>query len=188
MTDPALLRRAAMLDRDGTIVADTQYLRDADTVRLLPGAGEAIRRLALAGLPAIVCTNQSGIARGIISLSAYRAVRLRTAELLEAEGAAILDSFVCPHHPDFTGPCACRKPGPLLYEQAAAVHRLDLSRSVFVGDKYRDVAPATRYGARGYLVRWEETPAEDVARAERDGHVVVGSLLEAVNLLLGRSE
>lgn len=187
MTHAIVRRRAAMLDRDGTIVADTQYLRDPSAVRLLPGASEALRRLAAAGMPAIVCTNQSGIARGIISLAAYRAVRLQTEALLDAEGAALLDSFVCPHHPDITGPCRCRKPDTLLYERAADVHRLDLAHSVFIGDKYRDVAPATRFGGRGFLIRWEETPADDVARAEHDGHVVVSSLLEAVVRLLDHS-
>ena len=172
-------RRAALLDRDGTIIVDEHYLGDPSRVELLPGAAEAIRILSSAGIPSVVCSNQSGIARGMISLEQYRAVRLRTAALLEAEGAFLLDSFACPHHEDFTGPCECRKPGTLLFRQAAALHRLDLSRSVFVGDKYRDVAPAMGFGAAGYLVRSTDTPAEDVERAERDGFPAVGSLLEA---------
>ena len=65
-------------------------------------------------------------------------------------------SFVCPHHEQFTGPCACRKPGTLLFERAATLHGLDLSRSMFVGDKHRDVAPAVhvrRAGVPGALAR-----------------------------------
>jgi D-glycero-D-manno-heptose 1,7-bisphosphate phosphatase len=178
------LRRAAMLDRDGTIVVDTNYLRDPDTVALLPGAALAIRRLAQAGIPSIVCTNQSGIARGIISLAQYRAVRRRVDELLLAEGATLLDSFCCPHHPDITGPCACRKPGTLLYERAAATHGLDLSRSVFIGDKMRDVEPAGAFGARAWLVRSPVTPPSDVDTARRRGIAVVDSLDDAVSALL----
>jgi histidinol-phosphate phosphatase family protein len=181
------LRAAALLDRDGTIIADEHYLCDPDRVALLPGAAEAIRTLAAAGIPSVVCSNQSGIARGIVSLEQHRAVRLRLAQLLEDEGAPLLDSFFCPHHEDFTGPCACRKPGTLMFEQASALHRLDLSRSLFVGDKLRDVTPAAAFGGAGYLVRSPDTPADDVARAEQNGHAVVTSLLEAARHFLGRA-
>ena len=140
-------RRAALLDRDGTIIADEHYLAVPDPVTLLPGAADAIGMLARAGVPSIVCSNQSGIARGLLTLEQYHAVRVRVAELLEAAGATLLDSFVCPHHEQFTGSCACRKPGTLLFERAASLYDLDLSRSLFAGDKHRDVAPAARYGA-----------------------------------------
>jgi histidinol-phosphate phosphatase family protein len=180
-------RAAALLDRDGTIIVDEHYLGDADRVALLPGAAEAIRALATAGIPSVVCSNQSGIARGIVSLEQHRAVRLRLAQLLEENGAQLLDSFFCPHHEDFSGPCACRKPGTLMFEQAAALYGLDLSRSLFVGDKLRDVVPAATFGGTGFHVRSPDTPAEDVARAERDGHVVVDSLLDAARLFLARS-
>jgi D-glycero-D-manno-heptose 1,7-bisphosphate phosphatase len=180
-------RPGAFLDRDGTLIADQHYLSDPDRVALLPGAADAVRLLAAAGVPSVVCSNQSGIARGLISLEQQRAVRLRMNALLEAEGALLLDTFVCPHHEDFTGPCACRKPGTLLFEQAAALHRLDPARSLFVGDKHRDVAPVARLGGTGYLVRSADTPVEDVERAEREGHSVVASLLEAARHFLGRA-
>ena len=176
--------QAAMLDRDGTIVLDTDYLRDPDTVALLPGAAAAIRRLSDAGIASIVCTNQSGIARGIISLAQYRAVRRRIDDLLAAQGAMLLDSLACPHHPDLTGPCACRKPGTALYERAAAAHGFDLARCVFIGDKARDVAPARAFGARAWLVRSSVTPAADVVAAEERGARVVESLADAVHDLL----
>lgn len=176
-----------MLDRDGTIIHDRIYTRDPDDVVLLPGASEAIRLLASKGYPAIVITNQSGIARGIISLAQYRAVRQRTDELLAAEGAALLDSFACPHHPEITGPCDCRKPGTGLYERAAAVHGFDLSRCVFIGDKARDVEPARAFGARAWLVRSSVTPDADVARARAGGALVADSLAAAVHELLAPS-
>ena len=180
-------RRAAFLDRDGTISVDAHYLSEPDRVALLPGAAEAIRLLAASGVPSVVCSNQSGIARGLVSLEQHRAVRLRVASLLEGHGAQLLDTFVCPHHEQFTGPCACRKPGTLLFEQAAALHGLDLGRSMFAGDKHRDVAPATRFGAAGFLVRSPDTPAEHVVAAERDGAVVVDSLLDAARRFLERT-
>jgi D-glycero-D-manno-heptose 1,7-bisphosphate phosphatase len=73
--------------------------------------------------------------------------------LLEAEGVVLEAVYYCPHHPDFTGPCDCRKPGLALFEQAAAELSLDLRRSVFLGDRLKDVLPARALGGQGYLVR-----------------------------------
>lgn len=180
-------RRAALLDRDGTIIVDEHYLADPDRVALLPGAAEAIRLLARAGVPSIVCSNQSGIARGLVTLEQYHAVRRRTNELLDAESAPLLDSFVCPHHEDFTGPCECRKPRTALFERAAALHGLDLSRCMFAGDKYRDVAPAATFGAPAYLVRSHDTTEEHERCARESGAMVVDSLLDAARLYLERA-
>jgi histidinol-phosphate phosphatase family protein len=176
--------RAAFLDRDGTIIPDRAYTRDPDDVSLLPGAAEAIRTLAAAGLPSIVITNQSGIARGLISLSQYRAVRKRLDDLLAAEGAVLADTFTCPHHPDFYGVCTCRKPSTGLYERAAVVHDLDLSRCLYMGDKSRDLIPALEFGGRGVLVQSSHTASEDIAHATAAKLPVVPSLHDAVALLL----
>lgn len=176
--------RAAFLDRDDTLVVDRHYMSDPDSLVLLPGAAEAIRRMAAAGIPSIICTNQSGIARGLISLAQHRAVHLRLLELLAAEGAELLDTFSCPHHPDFTGPCDCRKPETGLFERAAALHRLDLARCLFAGDRYRDVSAARTFGGRGLLVLSPSTPSGDAALAERDGIPCASSLLAGVNEFL----
>jgi len=176
--------QAAFLDRDGTIIVDYHYLNDPANVELLPGAAEAIRLLAAAGIPSVVCTNQSGIARGAISLEQYRAVRLRMEELLRAEGAALLDTFSCPHHPDVTGPCPCRKPETGLYERAAALHKLDLSRCLYAGDRYRDVAACTVFHGTGLFVDSRVSEPEDRVRAVAEGMTVVPSLLDGVRPLL----
>ena len=177
-------RKAAMLDRDGTIIPDRVYTCEPDDVVLLPGAATAIRQLAAAGYPSIVVTNQSGIARGLISLTQYHAVRRRLDELLMAEGAMLTDTFTCPHHPDFGSPCACRKPNTGLFERAARVHELDLSRCLYIGDKARDVTPALKFGGRGVLVQSRYTADEDVAQADAASIRVVASLIDAVALLL----
>ena len=173
-----------MLDRDGTIIPDRAYTCDPDDVTLLPGAAAAIRRLAAAGFPAIIITNQSGIARGLISLAQYSAVRQRLEDLLAGEGAVLADTFTCPHHPDVTGPCTCRKPATGLYERAAIMHDLDLSRCLFVGDKARDIIPAMALGGRGVLVRSTNTNDADLVHADSAEQPVVSSLSEAVDLLL----
>jgi histidinol-phosphate phosphatase family protein len=168
-------RPAVFLDRDGTLIADTGYIADPTVVRLLPGAGEAVARLNRSGLAVVVVTNQSGIARGLLDEAAYAAVARRLEGLLSAAGARLDGAYHCPHHPDFTGPCDCRKPGPLLYQRAAAELELDLAASWWVGDRLRDVLPAERFGGRGLLV----------APAGRGRFPAVRDLAEAVDIVLG---
>ncbi len=146
------MRSAVFLDRDGTIIEDVGFLRDPDQVRLLPGAATAIRQLNVGGLLAIVVTNQSGIARGVLAEPEYRASERRLDELLRRENARLDAHYFCPHLPEVSGPCECRKPGLLLYRQAAERFGVDLEHSWWVGDRVRDVLPAESFGARGILV------------------------------------
>jgi len=173
-------RRAAFLDRDGTLIVEKHYLADPAGVELIPGVGAALRELRRAGYALIVVTNQSGLARGVIRPDDYAAVERRVAELLAAEGVTLDGVYHCPHHPDVSGPCECRKPGLGLYRRAAAEHGLELAGSLFVGDRERDVIPALALGGTGYLVRTgygatagEAVPpgvriARDLAEAVRD--------------------
>ena len=183
MTDRAG-RGAAFLDRDGTIIDDTHYLADPALVRLRPGAAEAIAALNQAAIPVVVVTNQSGMARGVITESAYRSVEARLTELLAADGARVDATYVCPHHPEFDRACDCRKPGTLLFRRAAAEHGLDLTRSVYIGDRWRDVQPGIVLGGRPMLIVDESTRPSERARAEEAGVEMVSSLREAVTRLL----
>src|SRR3954453_7143147 len=99
MTSSIIRGKGAMLDRDGTIIPDRTYTNDPSDVTLIPGAAEAIRVLAERGYPSDVITNHSRIRRGVVTLSQYRAVRLRLSQIFAAEGAMLLDTFSCPHHP-----------------------------------------------------------------------------------------
>lgn len=178
-------RPAAFLDRDGTIIHDAEYLGDPAGVELLPGAASAIARLNAAGMPVVVVTNQSGIARGLLTPADYERVRAHLDDLLAAAGARVDATVMCPHHPDFTGPCECRKPAVGLYEQAAADLDLDPAGSVFIGDRWRDVAPALHFGGHGYLLRSGVASAEDFERAAREpGVTVAASLTDAVDHVL----
>jgi D-glycero-D-manno-heptose 1,7-bisphosphate phosphatase len=176
-------RRAVFLDRDGTIVEDVEYLRDPMHVRLLPGASQAIGSLNGEGFLAIVVTNQSGIARGLLSRNDYLMAERRVDELLGSDGARIDGHYFCPHLPELTGPCDCRKPGVLLYRQAAEQFDIDLSRSWWVGDRVRDVLPAETFGGRGILVLTGagKTEAMDL-NAKR--FVKAGDLVEAADMIL----
>jgi histidinol-phosphate phosphatase family protein len=145
-------RPAVFLDRDGTVIADRHYLADPADVSLLPGAAEAIARLNRAGIPVLLVTNQSGIGRGYFSEADFRAVQERMLQLLAAEGARLDGVYHCPHAPDHQPPCDCRKPEPGLFHRAAAECSLDLARSWYIGDRVRDVAPATQLGGTAILV------------------------------------
>lgn len=183
MTTP--LRPAAFLDRDGTIMRDIHYPRDPEAVVLIPDAAAAIRRLDAAGVAVIVVTNQSGIAQGKVEVREYEAVRDRVDALLAAAGARVDAHYHCPHHPDFTGPCECRKPGTLLYRTAAREHGLDATRSLFAGDRWRDVQPGLELGGVAVLVPSEATPAADRERATREA-LVLPTLQQAVELYLAQ--
>jgi D-glycero-D-manno-heptose 1,7-bisphosphate phosphatase len=180
-------RAAAFLDRDGTIIDDVHYIADPALVRLRPGAAGAIAALNRAGVPVIVVTNQSGIARGLISDDEYERVRTRLDELLAESGARIDATYVCPHHPDFDGPpaCECRKPGTLLFRRAADEHELELTRSTFIGDRWRDVEPGITLGGRPMLIVDTSTRPDERARAEASNVEIVSSLSEAVERMLG---
>jgi D-glycero-D-manno-heptose 1,7-bisphosphate phosphatase len=175
-------RRAVFLDRDGTIIEDTGYIADPAAVRLVPGAAGAIVRLNQAGWAVIVVTNQSGIARGLLDEAAYAATARRLDALLAAAGARLEGHYHCPHHPDITGPCECRKPGPLLYQRAAADHGLHLARSWWVGDRLRDVLAAERFNGQGLLVGQAARDERSMSAAGR--FPTVPDLAAAVDIIL----
>lgn len=144
---------AVFLDRDGTLIAERAYPSDPARVELVRGAGHALRRLHDAGYMLIVVTNQSGIARGYYDEATFQAVQDRAEALLARDGARLDRVYHCPHHPDITGPCECRKPGTGLFREAAAELDIDFDRSFFIGDRVKDVTPALELDGTGILVR-----------------------------------
>lgn len=180
-----MTRAAAFLDRDGTIIRDVGFLADPAGVELIPGAAEAMARLTAAGLAVVVITNQSGIARGLITWDQYHAVARELDRQLAARHAAVEASYACPHYPPISGPCECRKPSLGSYRLAAARFDLDLARSLYVGDRPSDVEPARATGGRGMLVRTGEGGSHAEATAAA-GIEVVRDLAEAVDRFLGQ--
>ncbi len=174
---------AVLLDRDGTIVIDVPYNGDPERVSPMPDARLALDRLRNAGIPIAVVSNQSGIARGLITAEQVDAVNARIEELL----GPFDGWFVCPHSED--AGCWCRKPAPGLVNQAAARLGVDVRNCVVIGDIGSDTGAAAAAGARGILVPTAATLPAEVAAATVPAEVAAatvyaGTLNEAVDLLL----
>jgi len=143
------LSSAVFIDRDGTIMEDTDYCSHPKDVRIFPGVLEALRRLKSRGFKLIIITNQSGIGRGLITLDQYRAVE---SEVLRQLGDGLVDAtYYCPDAPGQQSDC--RKPAPGMILQASRDHQIDLSHSFLVGDKEADVECAHNAGVRAIRVR-----------------------------------
>lgn len=140
---------AIFLDRDGVILTYHRLLTNADEMVIAPGVPEALRKLKRAGYLLVVITNQSVVARGMITEEELRKLHRTLTERLETEGVALDRIYYCPHHPDADIPeyrtvCECRKPGILLIQQAVKELDIDLSRSFFIGDEATDIEAGVR--------------------------------------------
>jgi D-glycero-D-manno-heptose 1,7-bisphosphate phosphatase len=143
------LSSAVFIDRDGTIMEDTDYCSHPKDVRIFPGVLEALRRLKSRGFKLIVITNQSGIGRGLFTLDQYRAVE---SEVLRQLGDGLIDAtYFCPDAPWQRS--NCRKPAPGMIVQATRDHQIDLFRSFLIGDKEVDAECAHNAGVRAIRVR-----------------------------------
>ncbi len=150
-------RPAAFIDRDGTLTHEVGYVNHPKRLQLLPRSAEAIRRLNVAGIAAVVVTNQAGVARGYFSPDVLEATTAELVAQLKQAGACLDGVYVCPHHPTegqppFRAQCECRKPKPGLMLRAATELGLDLSVSTVVGDRPSDLAAAPALGLKGVLV------------------------------------
>jgi D-glycero-D-manno-heptose 1,7-bisphosphate phosphatase len=182
-------RAAVFLDRDGTMIEDRGYLARVDEVAFFPWTIDAIRSLNAAGLPVIVITNQSGIARGYMKETDVEAIHRHVTSVVEAGGARIDGYYYCPHHPDGTvAPyaiaCDCRKPGAAMIERAAREHRLDPARSFVVGDTGRDVGLGCAVGARSILVRTGYGAEEERRGKAAPADAIVDNLAAAASWIL----
>ncbi|MEU0109732.1 HAD-IIIA family hydrolase [Streptomyces sp. NPDC006251] len=168
------LPAAVLFDRDGTLVADVPYNGDPSRVALMPGAREAVDAVRAAGVPVGVVTNQSGLARGLLTRRQVEDVRLRVEELL----GPFAVWAVCPHGPGEG--CGCRKPAPGLVLAACRSLGVPPEHTVVIGDIGADVAAARAAGARGVLVPTAATRPAEVAECG----TTAADLPEAVRLAL----
>ncbi len=141
---------AVFIDRDGTINEDVDYLNKVDELRLISGAGAAVKRINQAGLKAVVITNQSAIARGYLSEEGLLAIHEKLVRLLAVDGARLDGVYYCPHHPD--DGCNCRKPASGMVLAAAKDLDVDLKKSYIIGDKISDIQLGYNLGLTSILV------------------------------------
>lgn len=167
------MNKALFLDRDGTINVEVNYLYRPEEFVPLPGIFDLARAAARRGYLLIVCTNQSGIARGYYTEEEYRRLTAHMERLFAAEGCPLHAVYHCPL---LEGPY--RKPEPGMFLQAAREHGLDMAASLSLGDKERDVRAARAAGvSRNYLLSDAPLPNDSQATA------AVASLRELLPLL-----
>jgi D-glycero-D-manno-heptose 1,7-bisphosphate phosphatase len=185
-------RAAVFFDRDNTLIRSDGYLGNPEEVKLLEGAADAIARARRLGYAAITVSNQSGVARGLFTEDAVRAVNRRMDDLLKLQvPMAIIDAHeFCPFHPEATvaqykKDSELRKPKAGMIFRAAQNLSLDLSRSWMIGDAPRDIEAGHAAGCRTILFKDPALPASPAAseaiKVEPD--FVVGSLKEAMDII-----
>lgn len=171
------LKKAAFLDRDGTLMIDEGYSSDPSMITIIPGAPETLRELRRKGYLLVVITNQSGVGRAFFTEDTVNLMNSRMSELFEAEGVGFDNFFICPHRPDEE--CGCRKPRPGMLLKAAEQLGIDLNRSIMVGDKMSDVEAGLAAGCRlnilvgGNTAKTEnKDPDKRVAFAEKISDII----------------
>ncbi len=178
--------KLVILDRDGVINEDSDdFIKTLDEFILLPGSLEAIKRLKQAGYQVVVATNQSGIARGYLTLDTLNAMHDKLNVLLADIGVNIDGFFYCPHGPD--DGCECRKPKPGLYQQISQQFNVALEGVPVIGDSLRDLEAARAVGAKPILVRTGKGRRTLAAGKGLEDVPVYENLAEAVDALVKAS-
>jgi D-glycero-D-manno-heptose 1,7-bisphosphate phosphatase len=179
--------KLALLDRDGVLNEESSaYIKSPAELTMIPGSARAVARLNRAGIKVAVCTNQSVVGRGIISVDTLELVHAQLRRALAAEGAYLDAIFVCTDHPD--RPTSRRKPGPGMLEEALLMFDADPESTPMVGDNLRDLEAAAAVGCPRHLVRTGHGTTVDVAGLPQL-LLPVGvhaDLAAAVAVLLGR--
>jgi len=170
-------RPAVFLDRDGTLIEDTGYPSDADSVRLVDGAVDALAAFRRAGFVLVVVSNQSGIGRGLVTEAQAEAVHRRFLDELRSHRVELDDVRYCPHAPEAA--CECRKPEAGLLLASARDLDIDVGRSFMIGDSPVDVGAGRAAGCRTVLLgaRDDTAGADFVAAGWDDAahHVLNGN-------------
>ena len=184
-------RRAAFIDRDGTISEEVGYINHPSRFRVFPYSAAAIKLLNEAGWLAVVITNQAGVARGYFSEAMIQTVHESLERDLDGQGAKLDAIYYCAHHPAVGEPpyrldCDCRKPKPGLVWRAAEEMNIDLDASWMIGDRYSDIELARNAGVRSAFVlsgygrgEWEHQQAD----WKQQPDLVAENLLEAVTMI-----
>ena len=143
-----IMNKALFLDRDGVINIEKDYLYKIDDFEFFDGIFELCRYYQSKNYKIIVVTNQSGIARGYYSELDFDVLSQWMIQQFSINAIELTDIFHCPHHPDISGECSCRKPKPGMLLDAQQIHNLDLANSIMIGDKERDIEAGLNAGLK----------------------------------------
>lgn len=179
--------KAVFLDRDDTIVDDPGYITKPDQLKLLPGVGDALRRLRLLGYKLVIITNQSAVARGMITEESLQKIHDKLLGMLSNEGIKIEKIYHCPFHPegiieDYKKDSDMRKPAPGMLFAARDELNIDLSESWMIGDSYRDIAAGKAAGCSTILINSPTNPRIRKIDDPKPDHIAV-NIKEAANII-----
>jgi D-glycero-D-manno-heptose 1,7-bisphosphate phosphatase len=182
----AIMNRAVFLDRDGTLIAEKNYLRRPEDVEVFPDAGAALKKLSAAGFKLVIITNQSGIGRGYFTLADAGRVNEHLAREFARDGVRFEKIYIAPEAPD--QPSRGRKPSPQFLFDARDEFGLNLAESFMVGDKLIDLECGWNAGVKksilvrtGYGAEVERAAANKFASA-----LIVDDLRGAAEWILGQ--
>lgn len=141
-----LNKKALFLDRDGVINHDFGHVHEIEKFNFIDGIFELCRLFQKKGFLLIVITNQAGIAKSYYGHEEFSRLTQYMLDEFKKEDVMISKVYYCPHHQDFTGPCECRKPEPGMILEAAKEFKIDLSKSILIGDRISDIGAAKNAG------------------------------------------
>lgn len=182
--------KAVFLDRDGTLNIDYGYVKSPSEIVLFDGVPEALKKLKENGFILIVVTNQSGVARGLMTENDVIETNAYINKLLLDSVNVQIDKFYyCPYHPDYS-PIElsdCRKPSPRMVLKAAEEFNIDLSKSYFIGDTITDMQCAGNAGVyKAIMVKTsknnEHEKLKSVANLKVD--FIANNFVEATDFIL----
>lgn len=183
--------KAVFLDRDDTLIEDQGYINNPDQVKLLDGVAEALIELKALGYKLVVVTNQSAVARGIVTEKVLAEIHERLRQLLAEQNASVDDIYYCPYHPEGVVPkyrkeSNYRKPNPGMLLEAADDMNIDLSQSWCIGNSGSDVEAGSRAGCKTVLLdppsRQRESGSPSPTSAVSPDYRAV-NIKEAVNIV-----
>jgi D-glycero-D-manno-heptose 1,7-bisphosphate phosphatase len=158
--------KAVFLDRDGVLNREMgDYVCRIEDFDILDNF-DALKTLQDRGYLLIVATNQGGLAKGWYSEDELAKMHAKLKKVYGEHGVQFTDIFYCPHHPNFTGDCDCRKPKPGLLLRGIEKYNLDPAKSYFIGDRERDMEAAAAAGVKGILVDSDQPLSEVLGMIE----------------------
>lgn len=147
------MNKALFLDRDGVINKEKNYLYKIEDFEFIDGVFDTCRYFQDKGYLIIIITNQAGIARGKYTENDYEVLTIWMTNQFERENIKVSKVYHCPHHPDFSGECECRKPNIGMLLEAQTDFNIDMSQSILVGDKNSDIEAGINAGiGQNYLI------------------------------------